>query len=106
MVYLCCEDEEMIAKYEELGNVLMGIGISKDLIESIADYGEWTFGDTDIVLVKSSTVKTTILGFVESGIIEEMDEENELSLDEDELKHMVKDIFDTIPSDHYIDISR
>lgn len=96
----------MIVKYEELGSILKFIGISQDLIESVAEYGEWTFGDTDIVLVKSPAVKQTIISFIQSGIIEEIDDSNEISFSEEKLIQLTKNYFDTIPSDYYIDISR
>jgi hypothetical protein len=94
----------MTANYKQLSDILIGIGIDPDMRDAVVEYADWTSGDTDIVLVNAKKVKSVLIDFVSSGMLEEYDEENTLGLDEKELKHLVKDTFDTVPNGYYIDI--
>jgi hypothetical protein len=95
----------MTANYKGLSEVLSGIGIDKEAQESVVEFGDWNYSDADIVLVKASKVKSVLIDFVTSGMIEELSDINELFLDEDELKYNVKDVFDTVPQGYYINIA-
>ncbi len=95
----------MTVNFKSLTEILESIGIDMEMNEAVVDFGDWTFGDTDIVLVKSATVKKTLIDFVEAGMLEEYSDENIMFLDEDEMKHMIKDVFDSIPKEYYVDIS-
>jgi hypothetical protein len=83
---------------------LAGIGIDKEAQESVIEFGDWIYSDADIVLVKATKVKSVLIDFVTSGMIEEFSDENELFLSEEELKYNVKDTFTSVPQDYYINI--
>ena len=95
----------MIAKYKELSDILAGIGINAEMRDAVVEYADWTYGDTDIVLVRANKVKRVLIDFVESGMVDEYNDYNELTLDVRELKYNIKDVFDSVESDYYIDIT-
>lgn len=95
----------MTANYKTLSDILSGAGIDPEMRDAVIEYADWTYGDTDIVLVNAKKVKSVLIDFVSSGMLEEYDEENTLGLDNDELTHLVKDTFDSVPAGYYIDIT-
>lgn len=95
----------MIANYNRLGEILVSIGIDSEMRDAVVEYADWTYGDTDIVLVNKNKVKSVLIDFVSSGMIQEWDDTNTLALDEDELKYNIKDTFSSIPNGYYIDIT-
>lgn len=95
----------MVANYNRLSEILLGIGIDSEMRDAVVEFADWTYGDTDIVLVNKNKVKSVLIDFVSSGMIEEWDDTNTLALDEDELKYAIKDVFGDIPNGHYVDIS-
>jgi hypothetical protein len=94
----------MTANYKDLSDILAGIGIDKEAQESVVEFGDWIDSDADIVLVKAIKVKSVLIDYVTSGMIEEFCDENELFLSEEELEYNVKDTFTTVPQDYYINI--
>jgi hypothetical protein len=95
----------MTANYNRLSEILLGIGIDSEMRDAVVEYADWTYGDTDIVLVNKNKVKSVLIDFVSSGMIEEWDDTNTLALDEDELKYNIKDTFSSIPNGYYVDIT-
>ena len=95
----------MVANYNRLSEILVGIGIDAEMRDAVVEYADWTYGDTDIVLVNKNKVKSVLIDFVSSGMIEEWDDTNTLALSEDELKYAIKDTFSTIPNGYYVDIT-
>ncbi len=95
----------MTVNYKDLSDILAGIGIDVEARDSVVEFADWTYGDTDLVLVKAIKVKNVLIDFVTSNMIEEFGDENELFLSEEELEYNVKDVFSTIPTDSYINIT-
>lgn len=95
----------MTANYNRLGEILVGIGIDSEMRETVVEYADWTYSDADILLVNKNKVKSVLIDFVSSGMIQEWDDTNTLALSEDELKYNIKDTFSTIPNGYYIDIT-
>ena len=95
----------MTANYNRLSEILLGIGIDSEMRDAVVEYADWTYGDTDIVLVNKNKVKSVLIDFVSSGMIEECDDTNTLALSEDELKYNIKDTFSSIPNGYYVDIT-
>ena len=95
----------MVANYNRLSEILVGIGIDAEMRDAVVEYADWTYGDTDIVLVNKNKVKSVLIDFVSSGMIEEWDDTNTLALSEEELKYNIKDTFSTIPNGYYVDIT-
>jgi hypothetical protein len=95
----------MTANYNRLSEILVGIGIDSEMRDAVVEFADWTYGDTDIVLVNKNKVKSVLIDFVSSGMIEEWDDTNTLALDEDELKYNIKDTFSSIPNGYYVDIT-
>lgn len=96
--------KDMVAQYKQLSDILAGIGLDSSIRESVLEYGEWENCGVEIALINPSTVKKTLLDFVEFAV-EEFDDVNELFLDANELKYNVNDIFSTVPSGYYIDVN-
>jgi hypothetical protein len=95
----------MTANYNRLSEILLGIGIDSEMRDAVVEFADWTYGDTDIVLVNKNKVKSVLIDFVSSGMIEEWDDTNTLALSEDELKYNIKDTFSSIPNGYYVDIT-
>lgn len=95
----------MVANYKHLSEILVSIGIDSEMRDAVVEYADWTYGDTDMVLVNRNKVKSVLMDFVESGMIEEWDDSNTLTLSEDELKYAIKDTFSSIPNNYYVDIT-
>ena len=95
----------MTANYNRLGEILVGIGIDSEMRETVVEYADWAYSDADILLVNKNKVKSVLIDFVSSGMIQEWDDTNTLALSEDELKYNIKDTFSSIPNGYYIDIT-